>query len=122
MSKYKKTGYQAAFENAYKGIRIVLKSEKNFRFHFIIALIVLACGVLFDFDAAEMAILVLTISTVLICEMVNSAIEFTLDAVYKNKYSQLVGMAKDIAAGAVMLSALSSIVIGIFLFGGKILS
>ena len=50
------------------------------------------------------------------CKMINTAIEFTLDAVYKNKYSKLVGMAKDIAAGAVMLSASASVVIGLLLF------
>ena len=121
MSKYKKTGYLSSFENAYRGISIVIKSEKNFKIHTIIALIVLLIGIILGFNYKEIVILILTISMVLISEMLNSAIEFTLDAVYKNKYSKLVGMAKDIAAGAVMLSATSSVVIGLLLFINKII-
>lgn len=116
MTKYKKSGFGTSFQNAYRGLKVVLKSEKNFRFHSLTAFLVFLLAVLLGFDAKDLAIIVLTIAFVLICEMVNSAIEFTLDAVYKNKYSKLVGMAKDISAGAVMLSACTSVVIGILLF------
>ena len=116
MSKYKKTNIRTSFDNAYKGIRIVLKSEKNFRTHIFLAVFVILLAIFLGFEARDLAILVLTIGFVLITEMLNSSIEFTLDAVYKNKYSKIVGMAKDIAAGAVMLSAFVSVVIGILLF------
>ena len=49
-------------------------------------------------------------------EMFNSAIEFSLDSIYHNKYSKMVGMAKDIAAGAVMLVTITAVMIGAALF------
>jgi diacylglycerol kinase len=48
--------------------------------------------------------------------MFNSAIEFSLDAIFHNRYSKMVGMAKDIAAGAVMIVTVSAILIGVLLF------
>ena len=53
--------------------------------------------------------------------MINTAIEFTLDSYYHNKYNKMVGMAKDISAGAVMLSTVISVVIGCLLFGQAII-
>ena len=68
-----------------------------------------------------MCILLLTIGFVIVTEMVNSAIEYSLDAVFHNRYSRLVGMAKDISAGAVMFASVIAIVIGVLLFGSAIL-
>lgn len=116
MSKFKKTGFIASFRNAFRGIQILWKSEKNFRTHSLAGFLVFLTALLFDFDFTDLAILALTVGLVMVTEMINTAIEFTLDAVYKNKYSKLVGMAKDIAAGAVMLSASASVVIGLLLF------
>lgn len=120
MSKYKKTGFMASFRNAFRGIQILWKSEKNFRTHSLIGFLVFLTALLVGFDLTDLAILVLTIGLVIITEMINTAIEFSLDAMYKNKYSKLVGMAKDIAAGAVMLSASASVVIGFLLFWNNI--
>jgi diacylglycerol kinase len=53
---------------------------------------------------------------VISAEMMNSAIEFALDSVYHNKYSRMVGMAKDIAAGAVMVVTIVAVMIGALLF------
>ncbi|MBQ9688195.1 diacylglycerol kinase family protein [bacterium] len=120
MSKYKSKSFLDSFKNALRGIRLLWKSEKNFRTHSLIALLVLVLAGFVGFGAEEIAILVMMIGIVLICEMINSAIEYTLDAVYKNKYSKLVGMAKDIAAGAVTLSAFTSIVVGVLMFVNQI--
>ena len=48
--------------------------------------------------------------------MLNSAIEFALDSIYHNKYSRMVGMAKDIAAGAVMVVTIIAVMVGVLLF------
>ena len=122
MSKYKQQGFSNTFKNARKGMRIVLKSEVNIRVHFCIAMIVVAIAFILDFSVEKMCLLVLTIGLVIISEMVNSAIEFALDAVFHNKYSKLVGMAKDISAGAVMLASVLAVVIGVLLFGSQILN
>ncbi len=116
MSKYKQQGFSNTFKNARKGMRLVLKSEVNIRIHFIIAMIVMAFGFALDFGTEKMCILLLTVSFVIVSEMINSAIEFSLDAVFHNKYSKLVGMAKDISAGAVMVSSVVAVIIGILLF------
>ena len=82
---------------------------------------VLALAVVLDFSIERICILLLTICFVITTEMLNSAIEFSLDAVFHNRYSRLVGMAKDISAGAVMFSTVVAIVIGVLLFGSAIL-
>lgn len=122
VSKYKAPGFAGTFRNSFKGIRLALKSEKNIRIHFCIAVVIMALGVVLKFTPIEFSILLIAIAIVIISEMVNSAIEFSLDAIFHNKYSKLVGMAKDIAAGAVMIATFISIAIGILLFGSKFLN
>lgn len=122
MSKFKQQGFSNTFKNARKGMRIVLKSEINIRVHICIAMIVLAFAFLLNFSIEKMCILLLTITFVIVTEMLNSAIEFSLDAVFHNRYSKLVGMAKDISAGAVMFASVTAIIIGVLLFGSSILS
>lgn len=122
MSKFKQQGFSNTFKNARKGMRIVLKSEINIRVHICIAMIVLAFAFLLNFSIEKMCILLLTIAFVIVTEMLNSAIEFSLDAVFHNRYSKLVGMAKDISAGAVMFASVTAIIIGVLLFGSSILS
>ncbi len=121
MTKFKKQGFSNTFKNARKGMRLVLKSEVNIRVHFCIAMIVLALAFVLNFSVERMCILLLTVGFVIATEMMNSAIEFSLDAVFHNKYSKLVGMAKDISAGAVMFASVLAIVIGVLLFGTQIL-
>lgn len=121
MSKYKAPGFAGTFKNSFKGIRLALKSERNIRIHFGVAFLVIILGFCLHFNVIEFILLLMAIATVIIAEMVNSAIEFTLDAIFHNRYSKLVGMAKDIAAGAVMIATFSSITIGILLFGSKIM-
>ena len=122
MSKFKSQGFWGTFLNAQKGLRLVLKSEVNIRIHFCAAILILAFAVCLNFSITKICILLLTISAVICAEMVNSALEFSLDAMYKNKYSKLVGMAKDIAAGAVMFTTFIAIVIGFLLFLPPIIS
>ncbi len=121
MTKYKAPGFSGTFRNSFKGIRLALKSERNIRIHFIIALVVTTSAIVLRFTPIEFCLLLVAIAIVIIAEMVNSAIEFTLDAVFHNRYSKLVGMAKDIAAGSVMIATFISIAMGILLFGSKIM-
>lgn len=122
MSKFKQQGFSNTFKNARKGMRIVLKSEINVRVHFCIAMLVCALAFVLGFSIERMCILLLTIAFVIVTEMLNSAVEFALDAVFHNRYSKLVGMAKDISAGAVMFASVVAAVIGVLLFGSAILN
>ena len=121
MSKFKQQGFSKTFKNARKGMRIALKSEINIRFHLCIALAVILMALLLKLSIIKICILIFAIAFVIVSEMINSAIEFTLDAIFHNRYSKLVGMAKDIAAGAVMFASLIAVVIGILIFGSSII-
>ena len=122
MSRFKQQGFSKTFRNARKGMRLVLKSEINIRVHICIALVVLFMAYLLNFSLEKYCILILTIAFVIVSEMLNSAIEFALDAVFHNRYSKLVGMAKDISAGAVMIASVVAVIIGILLFGTAIIN
>lgn len=121
VSKYKAPGFAGTVKNSFKGIRLALKSERNIRVHFIIAVLAVCFGIVLHFTPLEYCVLFIAIALVIVSEMMNSAIEFTLDAVFHNRYSKLVGMAKDIAAGAVMVATFISIGLGVLLFGGKLM-
>ncbi|MFR1671841.1 MAG: diacylglycerol kinase family protein [Candidatus Gastranaerophilaceae bacterium] len=121
MSKFKAQGFNNTFKNARKGMRLVLKSEVNIRVHFIVGAVVLILAFLLGFSIPRICILLLTIGFVIVAEMINSAVEFSLDAVFRNKYNRLVGMAKDISAGAVMFATVIAIAIGIMMFGSAFL-
>ena len=120
MTKFKSQGFNNTFKNARKGFRLVLKSEMNIRVHVVIAILVLILAFLLKFSPLEYCILLFVIGLVIVSEMLNTAIEFALDSIYHNKYSRMVGMAKDISAGAVMFASVISVMVGIILFGSKI--
>ena len=121
MTKYKKQNFSNTFKNARKGMRITLKSERNIRVHMFVGAFVLASAICFGFSISKICIILLTISAVISAEMFNSAIEFSLDAIFHNKYSRMVGMAKDIAAGAVMVVTVAAVLIGVLLFAPEII-
>lgn len=120
MTKFKSQGFGGTFKNARKGFRLVFKSEMNIRVHIIIAFLVLIAAYFFGFNYIEYCLLLIAIALVVVSEMLNTAIEFALDSIYHNKYSKMVGMAKDISAGAVMVASFISAFIGIILFGNHL--
>ena len=120
MTKFKAQGFNNTFKNARKGFRLVLKSEMNIRIHVAIATFVVFLALFLKFSAIEFCLLLFVIGLVIVAEMLNTAIEFTLDSIYHNKYSRMVGMAKDISAGAVMFASFISVLVGLVLFGNKL--
>ena len=113
MTKFKSQGFNNTFKNARKGFRLVLKSEMNIRVHIVIAFLVMIFAYILDFSALEFCIALFAIALVIVSEMLNTAIEFTLDSIYHNRYSRMVGMAKDISAGAVMFASVVAAIIGV---------
>lgn len=120
MTRFKAQGWNKTFKNAGKGIRICFKTETNMRVHFFTAIFVIVLGLVLDLSVTKLCILLLAIGLVVVAEMLNSAIEFTLDAMFHNKYSRLVGMAKDISAGAVMFATFIAVAIGLIMFGSAL--
>lgn len=121
MSKYKNGTILKSLTYAYRGIALALKSQRNFRFDFFFGIFVVIFAVFLHFSYIELAILILTINAVLFAELMNTVIEFVIDAYYGNRYSIIAKMSKDIAAGAVLLTAISALVIGLMLFLPKII-
>lgn len=121
MTKYKKQNFSNTFKNARKGMRLSIKSERNIRVHLFTASLVLVTAYCLNFSIVKFCILLLTIAGVISAEMLNSSIEFSLDAIFHNRYCRMVGMAKDIAAGAVMLVTISAVMIGVLLFAPPII-
>lgn len=121
MSRYKCQNFASTFKNARKGMRLTIKSERNIRVHFFVAVLVLISAYCLNFSITKFCIIIIAIASVISAEMMNSAIEFSLDAIFHNRYSRMVGMAKDIAAGAVMVVTISAVMIGVLLFAPPII-
>lgn len=121
MTKFKSSNVLESLLNAVRGIKLAVCSQRNFKIELFIAFVVFVSACFLNFRVTDLCILILMITLVLVFELLNSVIEFTLDAVYKNNYSKIVGMAKDMSAGMVLLVAIFSAVIGILLFGSYIL-
>ena len=121
MSKFKSQNLFHTFKNAGRGVRLSVKSERNIKIHFFIAFLVILFALLLKMSVTRVCILVIAISNVMVAEFINTSLEFGLDAVFHNKYSKLVGMAKDIAAGAVIVASIFSATIGTLLFGAEFL-
>lgn len=108
-----------SFNNAVTGILAAIRSESNLRAQFIIAIIVLALSLFFNFTRMEFLILLFTIATVIIAEMFNTVAEKVVDMITKD-YHPLARIIKDISAGAVLIASLNAIVVGYLLFFDRI--
>ncbi|MFZ7119900.1 MAG: diacylglycerol kinase family protein [Eubacteriaceae bacterium] len=108
-----------SFKHAINGIEYSFITQRNIRIHFFIALIVLLLGIVVKLEYFELLIILLTINVVIAVEMINTAIEKTIDLITE-EYNLLAKIAKDVAAGAVLISAIISIIIGVLIFYNKI--
>ena len=108
-----------SFNYAFEGIIHVLRTQRNMRIHFLAAVAVLVAALAFDVSRLELIALFLAISFVLIAEMVNTAIEATVD-VASTSFDPMAKLAKDIAAGAVLIAAVNAIAIGYLVFSGQV--
>lgn len=118
-NKWKNKNLFDAFKNAINGIIFTLKGQINFKIQILFAVIIFILGFVFKFNITEFLILVITISMVFMAEMINTAIETVVD-LCTQEYNEKAKNAKDIAAGAVVISAINSVIVGILLFGTKI--
>ena len=105
-------GVGRSFQHAYQGIVSAVRTQRNLRFHFFAALVVLIAGLILGVSALEMAVLVLTICFIFIVEMLNTTLEFVVDLVTK-EYHPLAKLAKDVSAGAVLVSSVGAVLVGL---------
>jgi diacylglycerol kinase (ATP) len=104
-----------SFINAYRGALYCIRNERNMRIHLTVTFYVLVFSPFYHFTSEQMLILLLTIGLVLFAEAVNTAIEALVN-LQTQCYDHLARIAKDVAAGAVLICAILAVAIGLFLF------
>lgn len=107
-----------SFKYAYRGIRKVFGKEANMNIHIVIAVLVLICGFVFSISLTEWMFCLFCFGLVIGAEMFNTAIENVVDLV-SPEHHPLAGKAKDVAAGAVLICAIFSAIIGLLIFVPK---
>jgi diacylglycerol kinase (ATP) len=109
-----------SFGYAGRGIRVVFGTEPNMKIHIVIAILVIISGFIFHINITEWIACLLCIGLVFGMEMMNTAVENVVDLA-SPKLHPLAGKAKDIAAGAVLICAIISVIIGLLIFIPKAL-
>ncbi|HWE81076.1 MAG TPA: diacylglycerol kinase [Gaiellaceae bacterium] len=107
-----------SFNYAFEGIIHVLRTQRNMRIHFSVAAVVLVVAVVENVTKIELIALLLAIAFVLIAEMINTAIEAAID-VATSSFDPMAKLAKDIAAGSVLIAAINAVAVGYIVFSGK---
>ncbi len=105
--------------HAWRGIVVYLKTTNNLRFHIGVGIIVILFGIFFNINTTEWLFLVLAIGFVITAECFNTAIEFDIDLT-SPEYHPYAKYTKDVAAGAVLLSSITAVIIGLIIFIPKI--
>ena len=109
-----------SFKYAFSGISYVLKTSRNFKIQLIFAVTSLMIGFLLQISQSNYLILIATIMSVLILEIVNTSIESIVDLVVKKEFSILAKISKDTSAGAVLLASINSVIIAVYIFVPRI--
>jgi diacylglycerol kinase (ATP) len=109
-----------SFKYAFSGISYVLKTSRNFKIQLIFAVTSLMIGFLLQISQSNYIILIATIMSVLILEILNTSIESIVDLVVKKEFSSLAKISKDTSAGAVLLASINSVIIAVYIFVPKI--
>ncbi len=109
-----------SFKYAFIGISYVLKTSRNFKIQLILAVSILMIGFLLQISLSNYVILIATIMSVLILEILNTSIESIVDLVVKKEFSSLAKISKDTSAGAVFLASINSVIIAVYIFVPKI--
>ena len=104
-----------SFKCAIKGLISCLKTERNIRIHLCFFFYIVWFSHFYNFSDAEKAIIAMAVGIVIVSELLNTAVETVVDLVSPER-NKLAGLAKDIAAGGVLASALTSAAVGIILF------
>jgi diacylglycerol kinase len=111
----------ASFKYGFAGIAHAIRTQANLRIHLSISIAVVIAGLSLRISNTEWAIIVVTMMIVLSAELFNTSIENAMDRVSPEQHP-LVKVAKDSAAGAVLITAIGAIVVGVLIFGPKLIA
>lgn len=118
--RLKNKNFIDAWKKAFGGIWHAIKTQKNLKVQLVIAFIVIICSIYFKVNITEAMFLSFAIMLVIITEVINTAIEEAVN-LCTDKFHPLAKIAKDVAAGAVVLAALNAVIIAVFIFLSKII-
>lgn len=104
-----------SFRYAGAGVMYAFKTQRNFKIHSLITIIAIGLGIWLQVTAVEMAVISLTCAMVLVLELLNTAIESVVDLSVKQSYHELAKIAKDCAAGAVLIAAIAAVIVAGFI-------
>lgn len=104
-----------SFKNAFEGIINTIKHEKNLKIHLIAMICVIIAGFIFKLSQIEWIICIIMFGLVISAEMFNTALEKTLDYI-NSEYDPKIKFIKDASAGAVLVLAITSVIIGLVIF------
>lgn len=104
-----------SFRHALNGVLLSFKTQRHLRVHFTLAVVILIAGFVWRLSRVELLILVGTISLVILAELFNTALETVVDLVTPD-YHPLAKVAKDVAAGAVLVASVNAVLVGLLLF------
>ncbi|WP_291637721.1 diacylglycerol kinase [Clostridium sp.] len=108
-----------SFNYAIEGIIYSIRTQRNMKIHMIATIIVLTAAFFFNLSKIELLIITITITLVIVAEMINTAVECAIDAT-TNFYHPLAKIAKNVAAGAVLVTSVNSVLVGYVIFWGRI--
>lgn len=103
------------FSYAFRGLKIAISTDNSFKIHFIFILPVVASGFFLHFGQFEWIIISISIGIVLIAELFNTSIEY-LVKMFTDEYHELAEKLLDISAGAVLMSAILSVILALFIY------
>ena len=111
-----------SFSHAFRGIFQAFVTERNVRLDIMTGILAVSLGFLLELDTWEWCIILLLVGFVTVAELLNTAIEYTVDMVCGDNYNELAKYSKDIAAGATLIAAITSVIVGAIIFVPKILT
>ena len=104
-----------SFEYAFSGLRLIFKTDQNVWLHFIATVVVIVLALMVKVSLGEAAFLAIAIGLVWVTELINTCLEKMMDFVSKEKHPDIKYI-KDVSAGAVLIAAATSLVIGCIVF------
>ena len=104
-----------SFLYAAKGLKYSFSTQRNFRIHVGFALVAFALGLFLGLNKSDLAIMAITATSVLVVELLNTAIESVVDLAIGKRFHPLAQIAKDCSAGAVLVASISSLLIAVLL-------
>jgi len=116
----KTRSFWASLHDAACGVVDALASQRNMKIHLIAAILVVAAGLFMGLNRLEWSVIILTITAVWAAEIMNTSLERVVDLL-SPQYNALAGQAKNLGAGAVLVTALGAVLVGIMIFGPRLI-